>query len=437
MPSLLQAESAMPRRVLNILVENFDVDDDIVVRSAERLDFSDWMALYKLPLPQLKDPPFIPRTLWAKAHHDNCVFDDIREEDYLVHHPFDSFAAVETFVKQASTDALVAGIKMTLYRIGENSPLVDLLIDAAEAGKQVAVLVELKARFDERNNINWATRLESAGVHVVYGVENLKTHCKLCLVVRKEGDGVRRYAHIGTGNYNRATSQVYTDFGLFTADPVILDDISDLFNFLTGYSYRRDYKELLVAPVSLRARLTALLQREMEHAREGRPARVIFKNNAVTDPGIIRELYRASQGGVSIDMIVRGACCLRPGVEGVSDRIRVRSIVGRFLEHSRIYYFANGGQDEVYIGSADLMERNLDRRVETLCRISEGAILRHIRDVVLNAYLRDNDFAYALVDTDYGRVTRSDGEPRLSAQEYLMDWYTTSATSQDEMDRNA
>jgi polyphosphate kinase len=437
MPSLLQAESAMPRRVLNILVENFDVDDDIVVRGAERLDFSDWMALHKLPLPQLKDPPFIPRTLWAKAHHDNCVFDDIREEDYLVHHPFDSFAAVETFVKQASTDALVAGIKMTLYRIGENSPLVDLLIDAAEAGKQVAVLVELKARFDERNNINWATRLESAGVHVVYGVENLKTHCKLCLVVRREGDGVRRYAHIGTGNYNRATSQVYTDFGLFTAHPVILDDISDLFNFLTGYSCRRDYKELLVAPVSLRARLTALLQREMEHAREGRPSRVIFKNNAVTDPGIIRELYRASQAGVSIDMIVRGACCLRPGVEGVSDRIRVRSIVGRFLEHSRIYYFANGGQDEVYIGSADLMERNLDRRVETLCRISEGAILRHIRDVVLNAYLRDNDFAYALVDTDYGRVTRSDGEPRLSAQEYLMDWYTTSATNQDEMDRNA
>jgi polyphosphate kinase len=436
-PSLLQAESAMPRRILNILVENFDVDDDIVVRSAERLDFSDWMALHKLPMPQLKDPPFIPRTLWARQHHENCLFDDIREQDYLVHHPYDSFAAVETFVQQASTDPQVVGIKMTLYRIGENSPLVDLLIDAAEAGKQVAVLVELKARFDERNNIKWATRLESAGVHVVYGVENLKTHCKLCLVVRKESGGVRRYAHIGTGNYNRATSQVYTDFGLFTADRVILDDISDLFNFLTGYSQRKDYKELLVAPVSLRSSLTALLQREIDHAVAGRPARVIVKNNAVTDTGMIKELYRASQAGVPIDMIVRGACCLRPGIDGVSQTIRVRSIVGRFLEHSRVYYFANGGQDEIYLGSADLMDRNLDRRVETLCRIRDGSILRHIRDVVLDAYLRDNDRAYALVDAEYERPTRANGEPRLSAQEYLMEWYTTSANSHDEAERHS
>lgn len=274
-------------------------------------------------------------------------------------------------------------------------------------------------------------------MHAVYGDENLKTHGKLCLVVRKESDGVRRYAHLGTGNYKRATSQVYTDFGLFTAHPVILDDISDLFNFLTGYSHRRDDKELLVAPVSLRARFTALLQREMEHAREGRPARVVLKNNAVTAPAIIRELYRASQAGVTIEMIVRGACCLRPGVDGVSERIRVRAIVGRFLEHSRVYYFANGGQDELYIGSADLMERSLDRRVETLCRISEGGILRHIRDVVLDAYLRDNDRAYALHGTDYEPVERSADEPRLSAREYLMDWYTTSETNQDEVDRNA
>jgi polyphosphate kinase len=326
---------------------------------------------------------------------------------------------------------------MTLYRIGENSPLVDLLIDAADAGKQVAVLVELKARFDERNNIKWATRLESAGVHVVYGVENLKTHCKLCLVVRKESGGVRRYAHVGTGNYNRATSQVYTDFGLFTADPVILDDISELFNFLTGYSQHHDYKELLVAPVSLRAQLTALVHREMEHAREGRRAQIIVKNNAVTDPGIIRELYLASQAGVEIDMIVRGTCCLRPGVDGMSERIRVRSIVGRFLEHSRVYYFANGGRDEVYVGSADLMERNLDRRVETLCRIRDTGILRHLRDVVLDIYMRDNDRAYTLVDGEYERSARPDGEPRLSAQEYLMDWYTASARTQDEADRNS
>jgi polyphosphate kinase len=430
-PSLLQVEAAMPRRVLKILVENFDVEDDIVVRSTERLDFSDWMALHKLALPQLKDPPFAPRTLWARAHHENCVFDDIREEDYLVHHPYDSFTAVETFVKQAATDPQVVGIKMTLYRIGENSPLIDLLIDAADAGKQVAVLVELKARFDERNNIKWATRLESAGIHVVYGVENLKTHCKLCLVVRKEIDGVRRYAHIATGNYNRATSQVYTDFGLFTADPVVLDDISDLFNYLTGYSHRRHYKELLVAPVSLRARFMALVEREIGHAREGRQARMVVKNNAVTDPLIIRELYRASQAGVPIDMIVRGACCLRPEVEGLSERIRVRSVVGRFLEHSRVYYFANGGQDEIYIGSADLMERNLDRRVETLCRVRDPAVLRHIRDVVLDAYLRDSDRAYTLRDGEYRRVGRSDGEPPLNAQEFLIDWYTASPRVED------
>lgn len=436
-PSLLQAESAMPRRVLKILIENFDVDDDIVVRSAERLDFSDWLALHKLQVPQLKDPPFVARTLWAQAHHDSCVFDDIRERDCLVHHPYDSFVAVETFLQQASTDPQVVGIKMTLYRIGANSPLIDLLIDAADAGKQVAVLVELKARFDERNNINWATRLESAGVHVVYGVENLKTHCKLCLVVRKETDGVRRYAHIGTGNYNRGTSQVYTDFGLFTADTVILDDISDLFNFLTGYSNRRDYQQLLVAPVGLRTRFIALLHREIEHARQGRAAHIILKNNAVTDPEIIHELYAASQAGVRIEMIVRGACCLRPGLEGISDRITVRSIVGRFLEHSRVYYFANGGQDDLYIGSADLMERNLDRRVEALCRISDDGIIRHIRDVVLGAYLRDNDRAYTLVDSEYTPATPAAGEPRMSAQDYLIEWYTTLARTQDEAERNA
>src|SRR6185295_10085995 len=230
---------------------------------------------------------------------------------------FDSFASVETFVHQAATDPHVAGLKITLYRIGANSPLIDMLIAAADSGKQVAVLVELKARFDERNNIQWSTRLEAAGVHVVYGVENLKTHCKLCLVVRNEFDGVRRYAHLGTGNYNRITSQVYTDFGLFTADPEVLDDVSDLFNYLTGYSKRKVYRQLLVAPVSLRADFLALLEREADHARMGRPAHVIIKNNAVTDPAIIRALYRAAQCGVEIDLIVRGVCCLKPGIPGV------------------------------------------------------------------------------------------------------------------------
>jgi polyphosphate kinase len=422
--SLLQVEASMPRRVLNILVDNFEIEDSVVMRTASRLDFSDWMALGRLPLPHLKDKPFTPRSLWARSHHDSSVFEDIREQDRLVHHPFDSFASVETFVHQAATDPHVAGLKITLYRIGSNSPLIDLLIAAADAGKQVAALVELKARFDERNNIQWATRLEEAGVHVVYGVENLKTHCKLCLVVRKEPDGVRRYAHIGTGNYNRATSQVYTDFGLFTANPQILDDVSEVFNYLTGYSRRQDYNELLVAPVSLRARLCALLEREIGHAREGRPARVIVKNNAFTDPAMIRAFYRASREGVEFDLIVRGACALRPAVAGISDRIRVRSVVGRFLEHSRIYYFENGGKPDLYIGSADLMERNLDRRVETLCRVADRALAHHIRTVVLDRYLRDTHRAYALVDDRYERVLPSPGETPFSAQDALLEFYT-------------
>ena len=294
-PSLLQVEASMPQRVVNTLVENFEIEDDIVVRTIERLDVSDWMALHKLLYPHLKDPPFTPRTLW-NVHHP-CVFDEIREQDYLVHHPFDSFGAVEVFLKQASTDPNVVGIKMTLYRVGANSPLIDRLIEAADAGKQVAVLVELKARFDERNNIQWATRLEDAGVHVVYGVEGLKTHCKLCMVVRKESDGIRRYVHIGTGNYNRATSQVYTDFGLFTADPGVLDDVAEVFNFLTGYSRQTQYGHLIVAPVNLRKHFAELVAREIVHAQAGRQAHMIVKCNAVTDPAIVRDAVPGVAGG--------------------------------------------------------------------------------------------------------------------------------------------
>jgi polyphosphate kinase len=433
LPSLLQVESTMPRRVLGILVENFEVTDQIVSRSAERLGFADWIALHRLPYPALKDRPFVPRTLWAISHHDKCVFDDIREQDYLVHHPFDSFSAVEAFLMEASTDPNVVAIKMTLYRIGANSPLIDMLIAAADSGKQVAVLVELKARFDERNNINWATRLESAGVHVVYGVENLKTHCKLCLVVRKEANGAQRYVHIATGNYNRATSHVYTDLGLFTADPEVLDDVTEIFNALTGYSNRREYKQLLVAPMNLRQAFVALIDRERDHARAGRPAHIILKANAVTDPAVILALYRASIDGVEIDMIVRGICCLRPGVPGLSDRIRVRSVVGRFLEHSRVYYFANGGTDEIYLGSADLMERNLDRRVETLCRLRDAAITRQLRDVVLDAYLRDTDRASVLIDRKYVPAAAEPDAPRISAQRLLLDWYSAAPTEDSDL----
>ena len=419
--SLLEVDHSMPRRVLNILVENFEVDEDVVVRTQERMGFGDWRALTRIHRPQLKDPVFSPRTLWG-PNETETVFDQIRYQDHLLHHPFDSFASVETFLRAAINDPLVVAIKMTLYRIGQNSPLVDMLIDAAEQGKQVAVLVELKARFDERNNIAWATRLESAGIHVVYGLVNLKTHCKLCLVVRKEADGIRRYAHVGTGNYNRLTSQIYTDLGLFTANPEIIDDIAEVFNYLTGYSHQKHFRQLLVAPIGLRQGIKSLIDRECEHARAGRPAHVIIKNNAVADPGMIKVLYRASQCGVKIDLIVRGVCCLRPGIPGISDNISVRSVVGRFLEHSRIYYFQNAGDPEVYIGSADLMERNLDRRVEVLCPVRDEELRDHLRSVVLQSLLNDTHRASVLrTDGSYIGATPARDEVPVSSQQFLLD----------------
>jgi polyphosphate kinase len=330
---------------------------------------------------------------------------------------------VETFLSAAVQDPHVIAIKMTLYRIGANSPLIPLLIAAAEAGKQVAVLVELKARFDERNNILWARRLESHGIHVVYGFAELKTHAKLCLVVRQEADGVQRYVHTGTGNYNPETAKVYTDLGLFTADPEIVADVSDIFNYLTGYSNQREFKALAVAPVQLRNRLTEMIDREAEHARNARPARIVIKVNSLTDDQMIRAFYRASQAGVPLDLIVRGICCLRPGIPGISDNIRVRSIVGRFLEHSRIYWFQNGGQEEMFIGSADLMERNLERRVETLAPIRDPEILEHLRDVVLGAYLRDTDRAMVL-DSNGKYERPTDSTDHFNAQQFLLKNYT-------------
>jgi polyphosphate kinase len=421
--SLLQVEADMPKRVLSILIENFEVDEDVVVRTADRVGYGDWHDLYKLHRPALKYPTFTPRTLFGPDDTDK-VFEQIADQDFLIHHPFDSFTSIETFIRAAVEDPNVLTIKITLYRIGPNSPLVDLLIRAAELGKQVAVVVELKARFDERNNIAWATRLEEAGIHVVYGLMNLKVHCKLCLVVRQESDGIHRFAHVSTGNYNRLTTQVYTDLGMFTADEAILDDVTEVFNSLTGYSNRRSYNALLVAPVGLRQGFRALVEREIEHAKAGRPARMIVKNNAVADHGMIKNLYRASQAGVPVDMIVRGICCLRPGIPGISDRIKVRSIVGQFLEHSRIYYFENGGQPEVYIGSADLMERNLDRRVEVLCPINDPAMRQLLRDAVLEVLLSDTDRAWMLqTDGTYVRATPPPGVPPLNSQKFLLEWY--------------
>jgi polyphosphate kinase len=429
--SLLQVEADMPRRVLNILVENFEVDEDIVVRTSERMEFADWSAVTKLHRPSLKDPVFHPRLLWPPDEADK-VFDQVADQDFVVHHPFDSFTTVETFLRAAVNDPQVVAIKMTLYRIGANSPLVDLLIEAAEQGKQVAVMVELKARFDERNNIAWATRLESAGIHVVYGLVNLKVHCKLTLVVRKESDGIHRYAHIATGNYNRVTSQVYTDIGMFTADPALVDDVTEVFNFLTGYSNKRSYNGLLVAPVGLRQGMKALIDREIEHAQRGRPARIIIKNNAVADLGMIKTLYRASQAGVNVAMIVRGLCCLRPGIPGISGTISVRSIVGRFLEHSRLYYFLNDGNDEIFIGSADLMERNLDRRVEVVAPIKDTTIKRHLRDTVLEALLNDTHRAWELqANGTYVPVRPPEGTEPLNSQQFLLEWYQKNAVLQD------
>jgi len=340
-----------------------------------------------------------------------------------VHHPYQSFGSVEAFLRAAVKDPHVIAIKMTLYRIGANSPLISLLIQAAEAGKQVAVLVELKARFDERNNIIWAKSLESHGIHVVYGFADLKTHAKLCLVVRQESDGIQRYVHTSTGNYNPETAKVYTDLGYFTADPDIVADVSDVFNYLTGYSNRKEYRAMLVAPLQLRTRLCELVNREAEHAKAGRPTHIVMKVNAITDDQMIRVLYRASQAGVRIDLIVRGICSLRPGIPGVSDNIQVRSIVGRFLEHSRIFWFSNGGHEEMYIGSADLMERNLDRRVETLSPIRDVEVLEHLRDVVLHSYLQDTDRAFVLDSTGhYSRPVSTVGP--FNSQQFLLQHYT-------------
>jgi polyphosphate kinase len=420
--ALLQVERDMPTRVLNILSENFEVTDDVVVRTADRMGFGDWRELTKIHRPDLKDAPFTPATLWRTDEDPEVIFDQIRYQDVIAHHPYQSFASVETFVRAAVRDPHVVAIKMTLYRIGQNSPLIPLLVEAAEAGKQVAVLVELKARFDERNNILWAKQLESHGIHVVYGFADLKTHAKLCLVVRQEPRGIQRYVHTATGNYNPETAKVYTDIGVFTSDPDVVADASDVFNSLTGYSNQKDYRNLLVAPVQLRSRLTELVMREAEHARAGRPAKLIIKVNAITDDQMIRVLYRASQAGVSIDLLVRGICSLRPGIPGISDNIRVRSVVGRFLEHSRIYWFHNAGREEMFVGSADLMERNLDRRVESLMQVRDEEALEHLRDVVLNAYLRDTDRAFVLDAA--GRYERPQaGSGAFNAQQFLLQHY--------------
>lgn len=419
----LSVEHDMPQRFRDLLLERLHLTPDDLYEARGPLGLSDIMALTRLDRPELKDPPFypaVPSPLRA-AQSPPEVFAAIRQQDILLHHPFDSFQPVVAFIEAAAEDPDVVAIKQTLYRVGLNSPIVRALMRAREQDKQVTVLVELKARFDEENNITWARALERAGVHVVYGLLGLKTHAKVALVVRREQDGLRRYVHLGTGNYNAGTARVYTDLGLLTSRPDIGADASELFNFLTGYSKQRAYRTLLVAPVTLRERLTSLIAREIEHAEAGRAGRLIFKVNALVDPRMTDLLYRASAAGVEIDLIVRGICALRPGVPGLSDRIRVRSIVGRFLEHSRVYWFGNGGRPEVYLGSADLMQRNLDRRVETLFPVEDGALARYLGEVLLPTYLADNLRARVLrPDGSYLRVCPHDREPPLDSQAFFL-----------------
>lgn len=422
----LSVEKSMPENIRALLMANLEIEQEDIYPVAGPMGLSDLMQVYDLDMLRLKDPPFRPRLLTLLQSSTN-IFRVLKTQDVLLHHPFDSFSPVVDFIQAASTDPDVLAIKQTIYRVGSNSPIVEALAWAATNGKQVSVLVELKARFDEENNIEWARALEKAGAHVVYGKIELKTHCKIALVVRREPEGIRRYVHLGTGNYNVKTAQIYTDLGLLTSKPEFGADATTLFNSLTGYSLQATYRKLLVSPGGIRQALMAKIEREINHAREGREGRLIFKMNALVDFDCIDALYRASQVGVKIDLIVRGMCSLVPGVPGLSENIRVISIVGRFLEHSRIYYFRNGHEanDEVYLGSADIMQRNLDRRVETLFPLEDPHIKRYVINTILPTYLRDTAKAQLLLpDGCYRHLAPESGQAAFCAQEYLMEHTT-------------
>ena len=389
LPVRLEVSSQMPQEMVDYLVKSMGIQGDDVYVVDSVLGAGSLMELYDLDRAELRDRP-IQMTVPAPLRRKTSPFDALKKQDVLLHHPYTSYTTVVEFIQAAARDPQVVAIKICLYRTGKNSPIPKALIEASERGKQVTAVVEIKARFDEENNIEWATRLAESGVHVVYGLVNLKTHSKLALVVRREADGLKTYTHIATGNYNPTTSRLYTDLGLLTSDPEIGEDATDLFNFLTGFSLQKEYKQLLVAPVNLRHRMLSLIEREREHAEAGREAYIAAKVNRLTDLDTVDALYRASQAGVKIDLIVRGSCMLRPGVPGLSQTVHVRSIVGRFLEHSRIFHFANGGDHEVYIGSADWMSRNMDRRVEVVTPVRDEQLKSYLKDVVVPAYLRDN-----------------------------------------------
>ncbi len=424
----LELPTGMSQAMRDFIVEGLEVSPSDVYASDGPVDMDDLFAIASLDLPNLKVRPWVSLVPPRLAGDDVDFFDVVRRGDLLVHHPYESFAAsVERFVRSAVDDPRVLAIKMTLYRTSSDSSFVPDLIRAAEMGKQVAVLVEIKARFDEQRNLELAQRLEKAGVHVVYGLVGLKTHTKITMVVRDEPDGLRTYCHVGTGNYNLRTANLYTDLGLFTCNPAIADDVIDLFHFLTGRSLKRDYRKLLVAPVNMRDRFLSKIRREIDHARAGRPARIIAKMNALQDPKIITSLYEASHAGVTVDLIVRGFCCLRPKVPGLSENVRVYSILGRFLEHSRIFHFQNDGAGEFYIGSADWMYRNLDYRVEAITPVEDPALQQRLREI-LDIMLADKGHAWELEpDGTWTRRSTPDNRPASDTHELLMARFTRTA----------
>jgi polyphosphate kinase len=412
----------MPERIRGILSENLELGEDDIYTVKSPLGLSSLWDLQRIDRPDLSYQPLVQSTPAALDGAEEAdIFAAIRQRDILLHHPYDSFDPVVDFVSSAADDPDVLAIKTTLYRVGRNAPVVDALMEAAANGKQVAVLLELKARFDEESNIGWAKALEREGVHVVYGLVGLKTHSKIMLVVRREGDRIRRYVHLGTGNYNSVTTKLYTDLGYLTCDDDLGADASVVFNQLTGYATSGDYRKFLVAPTTMRRGIEERIDREIAHAQGGEEAHLIFKMNSLVDKPLIRRLYRASQAGVKVELIVRGMCCLRPGLPGVSDNISERSIVGRFLEHSRIFWFRNGGDEEVLMGSADLMPRNLNRRVEILFPVRDPAIVRRLRDEILTVYLNDNLKTRVLrPDGTWEHIWPSASEEPLNSQEWFV-----------------
>jgi polyphosphate kinase len=416
-PVRLEVRAPIGDRLRQELLEVFELGPEEVFECQGPVNLSRLIQLVELEKDDRLSAPTFVAAVHPALRDPAKLFPAIRSGDVLLHHPFDSFDSVVEFLEQAAEDPRVLAIKQTLYRTSEDSPIGRALLAAAERGKHVTALVELKARFDEEKNIRWARRMEEAGVQIVYGLVGLKTHCKLMLVVRRDEDGLRRYAHIGTGNYNPTTARQYTDFGLFTADPELTSEVASVFNLLTSLSSRERWSHLLVAPFTLRSGLLERIHREAEHARAGRPSGIVAKLNALQDEEIVLALYDASRAGVEIDLIVRGICCLRPGVPGLSEGIRVRSIVDRFLEHSRVVRFENGGQPELWIGSADWMPRNLSGRVEVMCRVRSPAIAQRLEEI-LAVYRRDDVKARELLPD--GRYRRGSGALGVRAQEWLI-----------------